>query len=78
MLVMVTGTFPLNIRKKVIEAHMKSMEEPMSHVKNIGSWTCLGGEGINYWYVYELEKGHEKEGLKELAKAEVHFQDIEG
>ena len=78
MLVMVTGTFPLKSTKKVMEADMKAMEKPMSHVKNIGSWTCLGGEGINYWYVYELEKGHEEEGFMELNKYEAHFHEIEG
>jgi len=78
MLVMVTGTYPLKSTKKVVEAFMKAFEKPMSHANNIGSWICYGGEGMNFWMVYELEKEHEEEGLKELAKTEVHFHDIEG
>jgi len=78
MLVMVTGTFPIKSTKKVVEAHRKSMEKPMSHANNIGSWTCYGGEGINYWYVYELEKGHEQDGFMELNKYEAYFHGIEG
>ena len=78
MLVMVTGTYPLKSNKKVMEAYMKAYEKPMSYVNNIGMWGCLGGEGMNYWQVFELEKGHEEEGFMELAKSEVHFHDIEG
>ncbi len=78
MLVMVTGTYPLKSNKKVVEAFMKASEKPMSHANSIGSWTCLGGEGMNFWMVYELEKGHEEEGFMELAKRETNFFDIEG
>ena len=78
MLVMVTGTYPLKSNKKVVEAFIKTSKKPMSHANNIGTWACLGGEGMNFWSVYELEKGREEEGLMELAKSEVHFYDIEG
>jgi len=78
MLVMVTGTYPLKSTKKIVEAFMKAYEKPMSHANQIGSWICYGGEGVNVWMVYELEKGHEEDGLMELVKTEVHFFDIEG
>jgi len=41
-------------------------------------WLCCGGEGIRTWFVYELTKGHEEEGLKELVNYYTAYYEIEG
>jgi len=78
MLVMVTGTYPLIRSKEVAEAFLKAMEEPMSYAKSQGMWLAYGGEGANFWMIFELEKGHEKDALRELVKFEFNFYNIEG
>ncbi len=78
MLVMVKGTFPLKSSKQVGEAFVKSMEKPITHSNLIGTWLGYGGKGLEFWSVYELEKGYEEEGRMELIESEVQLYDIEG
>lgn len=78
MLKMVNSTYPLTRSKEVAEAFMKSSEKPLSYANRLGTWTGYGGEGVNVWSIYELEKGHEEEGSNELFKLLVNFYHIEG
>ena len=78
MLVMTKGTFPFQSSKQVGETFLKAMEKPLTRSNLIGTWLGYGGEGIEFWSIYELEKGHEEEGRMELVEAEVLFYDIEG
>ncbi len=68
MLSMVIVTHPLVRSKEVTEAFMKAFEKSMTYANNLGMWAGYGGEGVNVWMVYELEKGHEEAGSNELVK----------
>lgn len=78
MHIMYTVTYPLKSAKEVVKAFMVAMKNPLpdyitrSHVYNL-----YGGKGIKAYTIYEIERGHEDEGLMEIAKRMTAYIDIE-
>jgi len=79
MLFMVTETWPtkssVEAGKVAVEGLAKALPP---YVKRLGPYVTPGGDGIKAYNLYEVEKGHEDEGYKELMKEEVPYLNIEG
>jgi hypothetical protein len=79
MLFMVASTWPtkssVQVGKVAVEIFAKG---PPPHVKRLGLYITPGGDGMKAYNLYEVEKGHEDEGYKELMKEFVPFFNIEG
>jgi hypothetical protein len=73
-------TFPL---KSVVETGKLFVEglkdDPLpDYVKLLGLYVEYGGKGITTYDLYEIEKGHEDEGIKALTKDLIKYYDVEG
>jgi len=79
MLFMVTETWPtgssVEVGKAAVEALAKALPP---YIKRLGPYIAPGGDGIKAYNFYEVEKGHEDEGYKELMKEEVPYLSIGG
>jgi hypothetical protein len=79
MLFMVTETWPTESSVEVGKAAVGALAKALpSYVKRLGPYIAAGGDGIKAYNLYEVEKGHEDEGYKELMKEEVPYLSIEG
>jgi len=79
MFLMVTQTYPTKSVAAVGKVAMGVLAKALPpYVKRLGPYIAAGGDGIKAYNLYEVEKGHEDEGYKELMKEEVPFFSIEG
>jgi len=78
MLLMAIGTFPLKSAVDAGKAFVEAVAKPLPYVNRVGMWMCYGDDGIKTWAVYEVEKGHEEEGLKAITNIYILFFDVEG
>jgi len=79
MLFMVTQTYPTKSVAEVAKVGMERLAKaPPPYVKRLGVYTTPGGDGLKSYSLYEIEKGHEEEGAKEVNKNLVAFFNIEG
>jgi len=79
MYVLYTTTYPLkstlDAAKKFIEA---AKNPPPDYINQIGVYVAYGGKGIKGYALFEIEKGREDEGIKEIAKRLTIYYDVEG
>jgi len=79
MFLMVTQTYPTKSVAEVAKVGMEVLAKaPPPHVKRLGVYIAPGGDGMKSYGLYEIEKGHVDEGVKELNKGFVAFFNIEG
>jgi len=76
---MVTTTYPTKSAVQVGKVAVKVLAEaPPPYVKRLGPYVAAGGDGIKGYTLYEIERGHVEEGIKEVTKRMVPFFSIEG
>lgn len=79
MHVLYTTTYPLAAAVDVGKIGIEALKNPLPDYINRGQiFFLFGGKGIKAHVVYEIEKGHEDEGLKEISKRMTAYYDIEG
>lgn len=78
MLYMAISTFPLKSSVDLGKVFLEAVSKELTYVNRLGMWVCYGGEGIKAWFVYEITKGHEEEGFKELTNYYTVYFNIEG
>jgi len=78
MLFMVTQTYPTKSATEVGKVAVGTLGKAPSSVKAVGIYITPGGDGIKSYSIYEIEKGHVEEGIKELHKRYVPNFSIEG
>ncbi|MDW7729783.1 MAG: hypothetical protein SCJ94_07220 [Bacillota bacterium] len=78
MLYMATSSFPLKSTIDAGKVFLEATSKQMTYVNRVGMWLCYGGDGVKTWFVYEVTKGHEEEGLKELTNYYTAYFSIEG
>jgi len=76
---MVTSTYPtksaVQMGKVAVEILAKA---PPPYVKRLGPYVTAGGDGIKVYTLWDIEKGHLEEGIKEVTKRMVPYFSIEG
>lgn len=79
MFFMFIVTAPLNKGLEVTKTFLKAVETPPPpYLKSLGVYTTYGGEGYKWYNLVEIDDEHISEGLAELMKRTVPFDDIEG
>ena len=79
MFLMITQTYPTKSVAEVGKVGMELLSKaPPPHVKRLGVYIAAGGDGMKTYILYEIEKGHVEEGIKELNKRYVAYFNIEG
>jgi len=79
MFFMVTMTYPTKSAVQVGKVAVGALAKgPPPHVEILGVYVTTGGDGLKAYNLYEIEKGHVEEGIKELTKRYVPFYSIEG
>jgi len=79
MLLMLTQTYPTKSVAEVAKVGMEVLAKaPPPHVKRLGVYITAGSDGMKSYGLYEIEKGHVEEGMKEVNKNLVPFFNIEG
>jgi len=79
MFFMVTQTYPTKSVAEVGKVGVESLAKaPPPYVKRLGVYIAAGGDGMKTYVLYEIEKGHVEEGIKELNKRMVAYFNIEG
>jgi len=80
VLVMLSFTVPLGKIDDFVKAFLSLVEKgqiPPSHVKVVGTYNWLDGEG-KLIQIIAIEKGYVDEGLKALNKLLFQYRNIEG
>lgn len=76
---MVNETWPSKSSAEVGEKAVEYLSKPLpSYMKRIGPLVTAGGDGVKAYMIFEVEKGHEEEGVKEIIDGEAPFLSIEG
>ena len=79
MIYMVTTTYPLKYASEIGKVYMEKMDKPKAALINrVGLWLNAGEDGVKSWSVYEVEKGRENEGYKEIISRHSPYFSIEG
>ena len=79
MLFMMVMTAPLNKAIEITKTFLKVVEtEPPPYLKSRGVYVTYGDEGYKWYNIVEIDDKHISEGLTELMKRTVPFDDIEG
>ena len=79
MFYMFVATAPLNKGSEVASAFMKAVETPPPpYLKSRGVYVTYGDEGYKWYNLVEIDDEHTSEGLDELMKRTIPFDDIEG
>jgi hypothetical protein len=73
-------TYPLKATVEVGKIFVGGLkDDPLpEYVKMLGLYVEYGGKGITTYDIYEIEKGHEDEGQKRLAKDHIKYYGVEG
>lgn len=77
MLFMGTHTFPLEKSVAVGQLTVKALPTLPPYIK-INSFVNMGGDGLMVWTIWEVEKGHEDEGLLFIMKHRMQHANIGG
>jgi hypothetical protein len=74
------STYPLKSVAETAKLFVEGLkDDPLpEYVKTLAMYAEYGGKGMTVYHIFEIEKGHEDEGLKALAKSYIRFYDIEG
>jgi hypothetical protein len=74
------ATYPLKAAAEVGKLFVEGLkDDPLpDYVKLLGLYVEYGGKGITTYDIFEIEKGHEDEGFKALAKNQIKYYDVEG
>jgi hypothetical protein len=77
---MINVTYPLKVVREVANRFVAAQkDEPLpEYIKRQGIYAEYGGKGMATHHLYEIERGHEDEGLKALVKNYIKYYDIEG
>jgi len=79
MFFMVTHMYPTKSTAEVAKVGMETLAKaPPPYVKRLGPYVAPGGDGFKTYVLYEIEKGHVEEGIKEVNKRLVAYFNIEG
>ncbi len=78
MLIMATITYPTTSTMEMGKAAVETLKKEMAHVKRVSVHVTYAGEGLTAYNLYELEKGAEDEGSKELVQNFVPYYSIDG
>jgi len=79
MLFMMIMTVPQNKAIEVTKTFLKVVETPPPpYLKSRGVYAAYGDEGYKWYNIIEIDDKHISEGLTELMKRTVPFDDIEG
>jgi len=79
MFFMFTVTAPLDKGTEVAKTFLKAVETPPPpYLKSLGVYATYGDEGYKWYNIIEIDDEHVSEGLAELMKRTVPFDDIEG
>jgi hypothetical protein len=76
---MFIATAPLNKGTEVAKAFLKAVETPPPpYLKSLGVYATYGDEGYKWYNLVEIDDDHTAEGLSELMKRTIPFDDVEG
>lgn len=79
MLCMLVTTAPQNKAIEVGKAFLKAVEKaPPPYLKSRGVYSTYGDEGYKWYNLVEIDDKHVSEGMTELMRRLVPFDDIEG
>lgn len=79
MHLMTTTTYPLSSAAQAGKKFVEVAKSPLPDFLNrLAMYTEYGGKGITAYGIYEVEAGHEDEGIKALVKLITNFYDIPG
>ena len=79
MLYMMIMTAPQNKAIDVTKTFLKVVETaPPPYLKSRGVYVTYGDEGYKWYNIIEIDDKHVSEGIAELLKRTVPFDDIEG
>jgi len=78
MLFMGTHSWPMEKTPEVGQVVLKTMLTLPPYVKMIGPFVAMGGEGVMVWTIWDVEKGHEAEGLLAIMKHRMEYASIGG
>ena len=79
MFLIATVTYPLTSVLDAAKVFADNIDrERPAYLKSMGPYICYGGEGIKSVTIYEVEKGHEEEGLKDITGYFVQYHNVEG
>jgi hypothetical protein len=79
MLIMYTMTYPLKSTLDAAKRFIEALKDPPpDYINELGPYVRYGGKGIKAYWLVEIEKGHEDEGIKEIAKRLTIYFDVEG
>jgi len=79
MFFMFTVTAPLGKGTEVAKTFLKAVKTPPPpYLKSLGVYATYGDEGYKWYNIVQIDDEHVSEGLDELMKRTVPFDDIEG
>ena len=78
MFVMVTSTYPHDKAIEVGKAFIKTLETPLPSFVKFTVYVCSTELGIKGYVLYEIEDAKLAEGLREVVKRHVTYQNIAG
>jgi len=79
MLFMMIMTAPQNKASEVTKTFLKVVKTaPPPYLKSRGVYAAYGDEGYKWYNIIEIDDKHVSEGLTELMRRTVPFDDIEG
>jgi hypothetical protein len=79
MHLMTISTYPLKSTAQAGKKFVEVAQSPMpDFLKRQAMYTEYGGKGVTAYGIYEVEKGHEDEGVKALVKLITNYYDIDG
>ncbi len=79
MIILYTLTYPLKSTLEAAKKYAEALKDPRpDYINEIGLYVRYGGKGIKSYYLVEIEKGHEDEGIKEISKRMTVYFEVEG
>ena len=79
MNIMVSLTYPLKSAVEIGKKALEALKNPLPDYINRGQiYALYGGKGIKTYTMYEIEKGREDEGIKEITQRYTAYFDVEG
>ena len=78
MLFLDTHTWPMEKSAEVGQVFVKALPTLPPYIKLTGPFVAMGGEGVKAWLIWDVEKGHEEEGLIIIMKFMMDYANIGG
>lgn len=63
---------------EVGQVFVKALPTLPPYIKMTGPFIAMGGEGVKAWLIWEVEKGHEEEGLIIIMKFMMDYANVGG